>query len=92
MKGGGRGGRNQELVLQILKRATECVIVSIGTDGIDGNTKHAGAVSYFAAKKTEIDRYLKNNDSNSFFKKRGGLVLTGPTHTNLLDIGLILKS
>ncbi len=92
VKGGGRGGRNQELVLQILKRATECVIVSIGTDGIDGNTKHAGAVSYFAAKKTEIDRYLKNNDSNSFFKKRGGLVLTGPTHTNLLDIGLILKS
>ncbi|MGQ0771804.1 MAG: glycerate kinase type-2 family protein [Nitrososphaerota archaeon] len=92
VKGAGRGGRNQELVLQILKRAAECVIVSIGTDGVDGNTKHAGAISYFAVKKTEIDRYLKNNDSNSFFKKHGGLVMTGPTHTNLLDIGLILKS
>jgi hydroxypyruvate reductase len=93
VKGNGKGGRNQELVLQILKRAkSECAIASIGTDGIDGNTKHAGAISYFAAKKTVIDRYLKNNDSNSFFKKHGGLVMTGPTHTNLLDIGLILKS
>lgn len=91
VKGDGRGGRNQELVLQILKRTTECVIVSIGTDGIDGNTKHAGAISYFVAKKMEIDRYLRNNDSNAFFKKYGGLVMTGPTHTNLLDIGLILK-
>ncbi|MGI0004420.1 MAG: MOFRL family protein, partial [Candidatus Nitrosotenuis sp.] len=65
---------------------------SIGTDGIDGNTKHAGAVSNYATKKTEIDYYLNNNDSNSFFKKYGGLVITGPTHTNLLDIGMILKS
>jgi hydroxypyruvate reductase len=91
--GYGKGGRNQEIVLQILKRAkSELVIASIGTDGIDGNTRYAGAASYFAAKKTEIDRYLKNNDSNSFFKKHGGLIMTGPTHTNLMDVGLILKS
>jgi hydroxypyruvate reductase len=90
--GSGKGGRNQELVLHILKRTKSgSVITSIGTDGIDGNTKHAGAISYHAVKKTQIDRYLKNNDSNSFFKKYGGLILTGPTHTNLLDIGLILK-
>ena len=36
-------------------------------------------------------QYLKNNDSHSFFKKYGGLVKTGPTHTNLMDIGLIIK-
>jgi hydroxypyruvate reductase len=90
--GAGKGGRNQELVLQILKRTkSESVIASIGTDGIDGNTTHAGAISYPDVKKTEVDRYLKNNDSNSFFKKYGGLIITGPTHTNLLDIGLILK-
>ncbi len=91
--GNGKGGRNQELVLQILKRSkSDVVIASIGTDGIDGNTKHAGAIFYSTAKQAEIDRYLNNNDSNSFFKKYGGLVMTGATHTNLLDIGLILRS
>jgi len=34
---------------------------------------------------------LKNNDSNSFFKKYGGLIKTGYTHTNLMDIGIILR-
>ncbi len=93
VKGNGKGGRNQELVLQILKKSKlDVVIASIGTDGIDGNTKHAGAISSATSQKTEIDRYLNNNDSNSFFKKYGGLVMTGPTHTNLLDIGLILRS
>ncbi|WP_430356046.1 MOFRL family protein [Streptococcus pseudopneumoniae] len=38
-----------------------------------------------------INRYLKNNDSNSFFKKYGGLIKTGYTHTNLLDIGVLLN-
>jgi hydroxypyruvate reductase len=91
--GNGKGGRNQELVLQILKRSkSDVVAASIGTDGIDGNTKHAGAIFHSTTKKTELDRYLNNNDSNSFFKKYGGLVMTGPTHTNLLDIGLILRS
>ena len=91
--GNGKGGRNQELVLQILKRSkSDVTVASIGTDGIDGNTKHAGAISCHVTKKTEICRYLGNNDSNSFFKKYGGLVTTGATHTNLLDIGLILKS
>jgi len=93
VRGNGKGGRNQELVLQILKRSkSDVVIASIGTDGMDGNTNHAGAISSAIAKKNEIERYLNNNDSNSFFKKYGGLVMTGPTHTNLLDIGLILKS
>ncbi|MFY9301214.1 MAG: DUF4147 domain-containing protein [Candidatus Nitrosotenuis sp.] len=90
--GSGKGGRNQELVLRILKRSEPGVVVaSIGTDGIDGNTKHAGAVSWLTPKKSEIDHYLRDNDSHSFFKKYGGLVMTGATHTNLLDIGLILK-
>ncbi len=91
--GNGKGGRNQELVLQILKRSKpDIVVASIGTDGIDGNTKHAGAISCTVAEKNEIDAYQNNNDSNSFFKKHGGLVMTGPTHTNLLDIGLIIRS
>ena len=91
--GDGRGGRSQDLVLQILNRMMEnTVVAAMGTDGIDGNTKDAGAIFYMIPRKNKVRDYLKNNDSNSFFKKYGGLITTGPTHTNLLDIGLILKS
>ncbi|HET8719498.1 MAG TPA: DUF4147 domain-containing protein [Candidatus Nitrosotenuis sp.] len=93
VKGNGKGGRNQELVLCLLAALDENIVVtSLGTDGIDGNTKDAGAIFYDIAKETEAKKYLKNNDSNSFFRRYGGLIKTGPTHTNLLDIGLILKS
>lgn len=92
VRGHGKGGRNQELVLQILNRVKQNVVVSsVGTDGIDGNTKHAGAIALSLSTKCDIDSYLQNNDSNSFFKKHNGLILTGPTHTNLMDIGVILS-
>ena len=94
--GQGKGGRNQELVLRILndirKSKLSALISSLGTDGIDGNTKFAGAITEnFFLTNNEIDTHLKNNDSNSFFKKYGGLIETGPTHTNLMDIGIILN-
>ncbi len=94
--GQGKGGRNQELVLRILndirKSKLGTLISSLGTDGIDGNTKFAGAITEnFFLTNNEIGAYLKNNDSNSFFKKYGGLIETGPTHTNLMDIGIILN-
>ena len=94
VKGKGKGGRNQELVLYMmknLKHKTKHVIVSVGTDGMDGNTNAAGAIAESYTLVEEIDRFLKNNDSYHFFKKHGGLVFTGPTHTNLMDIGLILR-
>ena len=88
------GGRNQELVLRISNELknnkNQFIIASIGTDGIDGNTKYAGAI--FSNKKlNRIEPYLKNNDSLSFFKKFGGLIYTGPTHANVNDIGVIIK-
>lgn len=90
--GRGRGGRNQELVLHLMKKiGSEFVVASVGTDGVDGNTKYAGAIFYRGVQKNEIERYLQNNDSNSFFKKHGGLIKTGPTHTNLMDIGLVMR-
>ena len=93
VKGNGKGGRNQELVLFLLTALSEnAVVASLGTDGIDGNTKDAGAIFCGVSKESEVQKYLKNNDSNSFFRRYGGLIKTGPTHTNLLDIGLILKS
>ena len=96
VKGKGKGGRNQELVLQILKLTHNSdhrlVASSISTDGNDGNTTCSGAIienNSFSLQK--ISSYLENNDSYSFFKKHGGLIKTGPTHTNLMDIGLIIK-
>lgn len=95
VRGKGKGGRNQELVLRILKelqnRGQNCVVSSVGTDGIDGNTKYAGAIiENFPIQKKIIDSYLLQNNSNAFFNKYGGLIKTGHTHTNLMDIGLII--
>jgi len=94
--GNGKGGRNQELVLRILKQVQKTkqnfLIASVGTDGIDGNTEYAGAIiENFHTSVNEIERCLKNNNSNLFFKRYGGLIKTGYTHTNLMDIGLIIK-
>ncbi len=94
--GKGNGGRNQELVLQILKLThnynDNLLISSVTTDGIDGNTQYSGVlIENHMSGIQNINSYLKNNDSNSFFKKYGGLIKTGPTHTNLIDVGLIIK-
>ena len=96
VKGNGNGGRNQELVLQILKlihnREDDLLISSVTTDGIDGNTTYSGALIDNPSFDIQtLTHYLENNDSNSFFKKYGGLIKTGPTHTNLIDVGLIIK-
>ena len=93
--GKGKGGRNQELILRLVEKLKNSkqgyVLASIGTDGIDGNTKYAGAIIENSKyNSTEIKLFLKRNDSNSFFQKHGGLIKTGYTHTNLLDIGLIM--
>ena len=45
--------------------------------------------SDFIPDCNEIKNYLKNNNSNAFFRKHNRLILTGPTHTNLMDVGLI---
>jgi len=96
VKGKGKGGRNQELVLQILKLIHNSnhhmLISSTSTDGIDGNTTYSGAlIENNLSDLQKISSYLENNDSHSFFKKYGGLIKTGPTHTNLMDVGLIIK-
>jgi hydroxypyruvate reductase len=93
--GKGMGGRNQELVLRLLKntqKLKKMVVASIGTDGIDGNSNFAGAIT----ENTKIDldvmkEFLKNSDSGRFFQKQKGNVITNATHTNLMDIGMILR-
>ena len=93
--GKGSGGRNQELVLRLLKNLQKInqnfIISSMGTDGIDGNTNYAGAlIEKVSFPQDEIKEFLKNNDSNSFFNIHGGLIKTGHTQTNLMDIGVVI--
>ncbi|SNZ03589.1 hydroxypyruvate reductase/glycerate 2-kinase [Persephonella hydrogeniphila] len=99
VKGNGKGGRNQEICLSGLieiKDTENFVLLSGGTDGIDGNSDAAGAVvdrsSYEKAKKLDLNlyQYLNNNDSYSFFEKTGDLIKTGPTGTNVMDITIIV--
>ena len=93
--GKGMGGRNQELVLRLLKntqKSKKMVIASIGTDGIDGNSVFAGAITENV--KTDLHtmkEFIKNSDSGRFFQKQKGNIKTDFTHTNLMDIGMILK-
>ena len=92
--GTGKGGRNQELVLRLYEKLKNqkfnFTIASIGTDGIDGNTKFAGAL-FSTEYECDGKSYLKNNDSSSFFKKYGGLIKTGITQNNVNDIGVIIR-
>jgi len=68
----------------------------MGTDGIDGPTDAAGAwitpciLNIIQELSLDPLEYLNNNDSYNFFKKTGGLILSGPTHTNVMDLRLFL--
>ena len=93
--GKGSGGRNQELVLRILKntqKKNNLTIAAIGTDGIDGNTLFAGAITEnIKIEPSILKDYLKNSDSGRFFQKQNSNIVTGFTHSNLMDIGLVLQ-
>lgn len=98
VRGNGKGGRNQELVLSVVNVIEKGeVVASVGTDGIDGPTDAAGAVADWTtmerASKLSLDPklYLDNNDSYSFFEKVKGLIKTGPTGTNVMDVQIMIK-
>jgi len=93
--GKGSGGRNQELVLRILKntqKTNKLSIAAMGTDGIDGNTLFAGAITEnIKIEPSIIKEFLKNSDSGRFFQKQKSNIITGLTHSNLMDIGVVLQ-
>ena len=99
LKGDGKGGRNQEFVLAAvsgIEGLERTVVFSAGTDGTDGPTDAAGAVAdgwtmaRAAEKGLDADASLDNNDAYHFFEPLGDLVITGPTHTNVMDLRLLL--
>ncbi|RKX36733.1 MAG: glycerate kinase, partial [Thermotogae bacterium] len=97
--GTGKGGRNQELALSAsigIRGLANVVVASVGTDGTDGPTDAAGGIvdgcTYDILKDMNIDveETLKNNDSYSALRLCDGLVITGPTGTNVNDLILAL--
>ncbi len=99
IRGNGRGGRNQEFCLAVVKNIAgfdDIVILSGGTDGTDGPTDAAGAVvdSGTLEKAGHLnmdpDHYLLDNDAYAFFKPLKSLLMTGPTNTNVMDLRIML--
>ena len=96
----GRGGRNQEAALVAainshFGKNSDITICCIGTDGIDGNSRAAGAVvtprtiSLIAEKRIQLKSYLEKHDSYNAFKKLHSNIMTGRTGTNLNDITIV---
>ena len=99
LKGDGRGGRNQEFALAAALAITgldNVVVLSGGTDGTDGPTDAAGAMADGTTVARALEKgldpkdFLRRNDSYNFFQKLEGLLMTGPTRTNVMDMYMLL--
>jgi glycerate 2-kinase len=104
--GKGRGGRNLETALRCAIKLDQesdkpnhhTVVVSTGTDGIDGSSNAAGAIAdentIARAQAIGLDAvdYLRSSDSHAFFETLGDLLVTGPTGTNVRDLRLVLRA
>ena len=99
LTGKGKGGRNQELALAAgdgIAGIREAAVFSFGSDGTDGPTDAAGGYADGDTRDTLkqagvlIDDVLKNNDAYHALEKSGGLIITGPTGTNVNDVAVAL--
>ena len=99
LTGKGKGGRNQEFALAsapILSKVENAAIFSVGSDGTDGPTDAAGGyvdtdtLSTLESKGIDINKVLFDNDAYNALKASGGLVMTGPTGTNVNDFAVLL--
>jgi glycerate-2-kinase len=100
VRGKGRGGRCQEFALAAaleLSADDRLVVLAAGTDGSDGPTDAAGAITD-ATTITRGERTgraaaaaLDDNDAYTFLAGAGDLVVSGPTNTNLLDVYAVLR-
>ncbi|TFG18460.1 MAG: DUF4147 domain-containing protein [Promethearchaeota archaeon] len=100
--GNGKGGRNQEMLLSLLKEIrndqveNKFLVLGVNLDGIEGNSKAMGALidnqvlNDIGVQKIDLDGFLINNDSNSFFKQMNTQIITGLTGVNVNDILLVL--
>ena len=102
VRGDGLGGRNLETVLRcaigIADNPEHIVVLSAGTDGIDGNSPAAGAIgdetTFRRAQALGLDasKFLARSDSFGFLESLGDAIITGPTGTNVRDLRVLLKT
>lgn len=99
LTGKGMGGRNQELALAAaagIRGLKDTALFSVGSDGTDGPTDAAGGYvdgdtfDALRAKGVSIFDTLLNNDAYNALKACGGLIMTGPTGTNVNDVTVLL--
>ena len=99
LTGKGKGGRNQELALSaapLLSSVENAAVFSVGSDGTDGLTDAAGGyvdsdtLSILKAQGIDVQKVLEDNDAYHALEKCGGLVITGPTGTNVNDVSVLL--
>ncbi|MEA4998524.1 MAG: glycerate kinase [Candidatus Limiplasma sp.] len=99
LTGKGLGGRNQELALaaaQGISGLEGTAIFSLGSDGTDGPTDAAGGyvdgqtLAALAAKGIDPYAVLQENDAYHALAACGGLIMTGPTGTNVNDVSVLL--
>ena len=96
--GTGLGGRNQELALAASEgiKGMRAAVFSVGSDGTDGPTDAAGgyvdgeSAGGFLKKGIDIEQVLRGNDSYHALEAVGGLIVTGPTGTNVNDFACVL--
>lgn len=99
VKGKGKGGRNQEIALSAAAGIADCrdtCVFSFGSDGTDGPTDAAGGFAdehtFGLLKDMGIDLHavLEDNDAYHALQKVNGLIMTGPTGTNVNDLSVVL--
>lgn len=99
LTGTGRGGRNQELALSAaegLRSIHRAAVFSVGSDGTDGPTDAAGGyvdgstADELAALGISIPAVLQENDAYHALQAVDGLIVTGPTGTNVNDVAVLL--
>ncbi len=99
LTGKGLGGRNQELALAaapMISSIHEAAVFSVGSDGTDGPTDAAGGYTdsdsedALKAAGLQVSAVLKENDAYHALKEIDGLIVTGPTGTNVNDVSVAL--
>ena len=99
LTGKGKGGRNQELALAaapLLAGIPDACVFSVGSDGTDGPTDAAGGhvdgdtMECLKTKGLDVFAALKDNDAYAALAAAGGLIVTGPTGTNVNDVAVAL--
>ena len=98
LTGHGLGGRNQELALAAAPglAGLPAAVFSVGSDGTDGPTDAAGGyvdgdtAAALAARGLDAGAVLADNDAYHALQAVDGLIVTGPTGTNVNDVAVVL--